>query len=151
MTIRHAGIDGGESISGLSGLVHGQRPLECRAGNRRDRVGDAGLRRCRCRVSPSLHVLAHDAEDDAEHEIAVPPQRVRKERRLRREAVGEEHPETARGDQRLELGLEAKDQLLLALTLLLSVITLGTGRTTVLQGIVHLVIFAVFMFFAVVP
>ena len=37
------------------------------------------------------------------------------------------------------------------LTLLLSVITLGTGRTTVLQGIVHLVIFAVFLFFAVVP
>ena len=53
--------------------------------------------------------------------------------------------------QPLDLGLGAKDQLLLALTLLLSVITLGTGRTTVLQGIVHLVIFAVFLFFAVVP
>jgi Ca2+:H+ antiporter len=53
--------------------------------------------------------------------------------------------------QPLELGLGAKEQLLLALTLLISVITLGTGRTTVLQGIVHLVIFAVFLFFAVVP
>ena len=53
--------------------------------------------------------------------------------------------------QPLELGLDAKGQLLLALTLLLSMITLGTGRTTVLQGIVHLVIFAVFLFFAVVP
>src|SRR5262245_10989549 len=53
--------------------------------------------------------------------------------------------------QPLELGLEAKDQALLALTLLLGVITLGTGRTTVLQGTVHLVIFAVFLFFAVVP
>jgi len=53
--------------------------------------------------------------------------------------------------QRLELGLDAKDQVLLALTLLLGVITLGTGRTTMLQGIVHLVIFAVFLFFAVVP
>ena len=53
--------------------------------------------------------------------------------------------------QPLELGLDAKDQVLLALTLLLGVITLGTGRTTVLQGIVHLVIFAVFLFFAVVP
>ena len=53
--------------------------------------------------------------------------------------------------QPLELGLDAKDQVLLAVTLLLSVITLGTGRTTVLQGIVHLVIFAVFLFFAVVP
>jgi len=53
--------------------------------------------------------------------------------------------------QPLELGLGAKDQVLLALTLLVSVITLGTGRTTVLQGIVHLVIFAVFLFLAVVP
>jgi Ca2+:H+ antiporter len=53
--------------------------------------------------------------------------------------------------QPLELGLDAKGQVLLALTLLLGVITLGTGRTTVLQGIVHLVIFAVFLFFAVVP
>ena len=53
--------------------------------------------------------------------------------------------------QPLELGLGGKDQALLALTLLLSVITLGTGRTTVLQGIVHLVFFATFLFFAVVP
>jgi Ca2+:H+ antiporter len=53
--------------------------------------------------------------------------------------------------QPLELGLGAKDQVLLMLTLLLGVITLGTGRTTVLQGIVHLVIFAIFLFFAVVP
>jgi Ca2+:H+ antiporter len=53
--------------------------------------------------------------------------------------------------QPLALGLDAKGQVLLALTLLLGVITLGTGRTTVLQGIVHLVVFAVFLFFAVVP
>ena len=53
--------------------------------------------------------------------------------------------------QPLELGLDPKDQVLLALTLLLGVITLGTGRTTVLQGIAHLVVFAVFLFFAVVP
>jgi Ca2+:H+ antiporter len=53
--------------------------------------------------------------------------------------------------QPLVLGLDAKDQVLLALTLLLGAITLSTGRTTVLQGIVHLVIFAVFLFFAVVP
>jgi Ca2+:H+ antiporter len=53
--------------------------------------------------------------------------------------------------QPVELGLGEKDQVLLALTLLVGVITLGTGRTTVLQGIVHLVIFAVFLFFAVVP
>jgi Ca2+:H+ antiporter len=53
--------------------------------------------------------------------------------------------------QPLELGLGVKDQILLALTLLLSVITLGTGRTTVLQGVSHLAIFATFLFFAVVP
>jgi Ca2+:H+ antiporter len=51
----------------------------------------------------------------------------------------------------LELGLNAKDQVMLALTLLVGVITLGTGRTTVLQGIVHLVIFAAFLFFSLVP
>jgi Ca2+:H+ antiporter len=54
-------------------------------------------------------------------------------------------------DKPLELGLGMKDQILLALTLFVGVITLGTGRTTVLQGIVHLVIFAVFLFFAVAP
>jgi Ca2+:H+ antiporter len=53
--------------------------------------------------------------------------------------------------QRLELGLDVKDQFLLALTLVLGMITLATGRTNVLQGIVHLVIFAVFVFFAVQP
>ena len=54
-------------------------------------------------------------------------------------------------NQPLKLGLDPKDQVLLWLTLLVGVITLGTGRTTVLQGIVHLVIFAVFLFFALVP
>jgi Ca2+:H+ antiporter len=53
--------------------------------------------------------------------------------------------------QPIELGLDSKDIVLLALTVLVNVITLGTGRTTVLQGIVHLVIFATFLFFAVVP
>jgi Ca2+:H+ antiporter len=51
----------------------------------------------------------------------------------------------------LTLGINPKEELLLALTLLVSVLTLGTGRTTVLQGIVHLVIFAVFIFLSVVP
>jgi Ca2+:H+ antiporter len=53
--------------------------------------------------------------------------------------------------QPIQLGLDGKDMVLLMLTLLLSVITLGTSRTTVLQGIVHLVMFAVFLFFAVIP
>jgi Ca2+:H+ antiporter len=51
----------------------------------------------------------------------------------------------------LTLGLDAKEELLLAVTLLVCLLTIGTGRTTVLQGIVHLVLFAVFLFFAVVP
>jgi len=53
--------------------------------------------------------------------------------------------------QPLELGLGTKDEVLLMVTLLLGVITLGTGRTTILQGIVHLVIFAAFLLFAVIP
>ena len=53
--------------------------------------------------------------------------------------------------QQLDLGLDSKEIVLLALTLLVGVITLGTGRTTVLQGIVHLVIFAAFLFMTIVP
>lgn len=53
--------------------------------------------------------------------------------------------------QPLELGLNQKEEILLALTLFLGVITLGTGRTTVLQGVVHLTIFATFLFFSIVP
>jgi Ca2+:H+ antiporter len=51
----------------------------------------------------------------------------------------------------LVLGLNFKEELLLALTLVISLLTIGTGRTTVLQGIVHLVLFAVFLFLAAVP
>jgi Ca2+:H+ antiporter len=51
----------------------------------------------------------------------------------------------------LELGLGERDELLLGLTLIVGVITLGTGRTTMLQGIVHLVIFAAFLEFAIWP
>lgn len=51
----------------------------------------------------------------------------------------------------LTLGLSTKEELLLALTLIVSLLTIGTGRTSVLQGIVHLVLFAVFLFLSVVP
>ncbi len=51
----------------------------------------------------------------------------------------------------LVLGLPAKEMVLLALTLVVSVLTLASGRATVLQGTVHLVLFAVFLFLAVVP
>ncbi len=51
----------------------------------------------------------------------------------------------------LVLGLPAKEMVLLALTLVVSVLTLASGRATVLQGTVHLVLFAVFLFLAIVP
>jgi Ca2+:H+ antiporter len=54
-------------------------------------------------------------------------------------------------DRPIVLGLVDKDIVLLALTLIVGVITLGTGRTTLLQGVIHLVIFAAFLFFAIVP
>lgn len=54
--------------------------------------------------------------------------------------------------QDLLLGLGPKETVLLSLTLLLAVLTLGTtGRTTVLQGAVHLVVFATYLFLVVVP
>ncbi len=51
----------------------------------------------------------------------------------------------------LVLGLEPKDLVMLALTFLVSAVTLGTGRTYLMQGAVHLVIFAAFLFLALVP
>lgn len=51
----------------------------------------------------------------------------------------------------LALGLEAKGTVLLFLTLLVSTLSLATARTTILQGAVHLVIFAVFLFVTVFP
>jgi Ca2+:H+ antiporter len=51
----------------------------------------------------------------------------------------------------LTLGIAPKEMVLLALTLLLSVLTLATGRTSILQGAIHLTVFAVFLFLAVVP
>jgi Ca2+:H+ antiporter len=52
---------------------------------------------------------------------------------------------------KLELGVPGSSMVLLFLTLLVSALTLGTGRTTVLQGGVHLVIGAVFVLLAAVP
>jgi Ca2+:H+ antiporter len=51
----------------------------------------------------------------------------------------------------IALGLNAKSIVLLFLTLIVTTLTLGTGRTTILQGAVHLVIFAVYLFTTVVP
>ena len=54
-------------------------------------------------------------------------------------------------DMPLVLGLEAKDLVLLTLTFVVSAITLTYGRTHMMQGAVHLVIFAAFAFLALVP
>src|ERR1700742_4888786 len=54
-------------------------------------------------------------------------------------------------DKQLVLGLSAQDMVLLALTLLLGMLTLCSGRTNILFGLVHLVVFAVFIFLVFVP
>ena len=51
----------------------------------------------------------------------------------------------------LVLGLDLKAMVLLGLSLLVATLSLGTGRTTILQGTVQLVIFAVYLFTTVVP
>ena len=54
-------------------------------------------------------------------------------------------------DLPVALGLGAKGTVLLSLTLLVSTLSLANGRTTVLQGVVHLVIFGVYIFTTVFP
>jgi Ca2+:H+ antiporter len=51
----------------------------------------------------------------------------------------------------LTLGIDIKSTVLLLLSLLVATLSLGTGRTTVLQGTVHLVLFAVYLFTTIVP
>ena len=51
----------------------------------------------------------------------------------------------------LRLGLAPKEMAMLAMTFLVSAITLGSGRTHVMQGAVHVVVFAAFIFLAFVP
>ncbi|PLK27918.1 ionic transporter y4hA [Novosphingobium sp. TH158] len=51
----------------------------------------------------------------------------------------------------LELGLPMGNTVLLALTLFVASLTLGTGRTTIVQGVIHLVLFATYLFIALVP
>jgi Ca2+:H+ antiporter len=54
-------------------------------------------------------------------------------------------------DKQLVLGLKGQDTMLLLLTFVLSMLTFGTGRTNILFGLVHMVVFAVFMFLVFVP
>jgi Ca2+:H+ antiporter len=53
--------------------------------------------------------------------------------------------------QPLELGIEKNDTVLLVLTFLVSLVTFGGGRTNILPGFVHLVLFAIFVFLIFVP
>ena len=53
--------------------------------------------------------------------------------------------------RQIALGVSPTDMTLLSLTLYISALTLGTGRTSVLQGAVHLVIFAAFLLVSAVP
>ncbi|KVM18193.1 ionic transporter y4hA [Burkholderia ubonensis] len=51
--------------------------------------------------------------------------------------------------QPLTLGIGAMETVLLSLTLLVSTLTLSAGRTTVLHGVVHLSLFAAYLFLSV--
>jgi Ca2+:H+ antiporter len=54
-------------------------------------------------------------------------------------------------DKQLVLGLDPQSMVLLGLTFILSMLTFGTGRTNILFGLVHVVVFAVFVFLVFVP
>ena len=54
-------------------------------------------------------------------------------------------------DKQLVLGLDTQEMVLLVLTFILSMLTFGTGRTNILFGLVHLVVFAVFVFLVFKP
>ena len=51
----------------------------------------------------------------------------------------------------LTLGVTPKDMALLVLTFIVGAITLASGRTNLMQGAVHLVVFAAFLFLTFVP
>jgi Ca2+:H+ antiporter len=54
-------------------------------------------------------------------------------------------------NQPLELGIDLRDTVLLVLTFAVSLVTFGGGRTNILPGFVHLVLFAIFVFLILVP
>ncbi|WP_458759940.1 calcium:proton antiporter [Afipia sp. TerB] len=54
-------------------------------------------------------------------------------------------------DKPLVLGLETRDTMLLVMTMLVSIVTYGDGRTNMMFGLVHLVVFAMYVFMVLVP
>ena len=64
--------------------------------------------------------------------------------RLRRDVANRVHDGAV-------LGVDMHDTVLLVLTFAVSLVTFGGGRTNILPGFVHLVLFAVFVFMVFVP
>ncbi|MBM3800432.1 MAG: ionic transporter y4hA [Actinobacteria bacterium] len=54
-------------------------------------------------------------------------------------------------DGPITFGLGGKEIVFLALTAVISILTFGSGRATILQGTQHLAVFAAFLFLAIVP
>lgn len=52
---------------------------------------------------------------------------------------------------KLELGLDAKDTVILLVTVAVALLTFGTGRTNILYGLIHLVLFATYGFMILAP
>ena len=59
--------------------------------------------------------------------------------------------ELAQGTDPVVLGVEGGNFPLLLLTLAVSVVTFGSGRTNILQGCIHLLLFAVFLLLIFFP
>ena len=51
----------------------------------------------------------------------------------------------------LVLGLSPRDTILLVITLIVSMLTFGTGRTNIMFGVVHVVLFAIYLFLVFAP
>ncbi len=54
-------------------------------------------------------------------------------------------------NKQLVLGLSNQHMLILLLTFMVSMLTFGAGRTNIMFGFVHMVVFAVFVFMVFVP
>jgi hypothetical protein len=76
---------------------------------------------------------------------------VQRERERRQHRTRDREGEQDAFQLPLVLGLKPTDMAMLVLTFLVSAVTLGIGRTYVMQGAVHLVLFAAFLFLAFVP
>ena len=55
------------------------------------------------------------------------------------------------GNTTLDLGLSPDGQVMLALTLIMSMLTFGSGRTNILQGAIHLGLFLAYLLLIFIP